>query len=245
LGVQHTTLGFKDYSKVPNEIDQFVKQHDVKSNEVNLALGWVHNSLDRPMFPEKGISHALGLSMSAPGSHLQYYRLTYNAQWYRAFSKHYIGMLSTSLGYGDGYGKTDSLPFYKNFYGGGARSIRGFRESSLGPKDSLGNPFGGNFMLSATAMLIFPDLILPSSQAFRSGIFFDVGQVYTLRNKHVFNHSEQRFIDRNPKDLSYSVGVSVTWRSPMAPIVMSLGFPLNKKQGDKEKIVQFTFGTLY
>ncbi|NUF83457.1 outer membrane protein assembly factor BamA [Acinetobacter seifertii] len=95
----------------------------------NLNLGWSYNTLNRPIFPTSGMSHRVGLEIGLPGSDVDYQKLTYDTQ---AFLP--IGSSGFVLrGYGKlGYG--NDLPFYKNFYAGGYGSVRGYDNSTLGPK---------------------------------------------------------------------------------------------------------------
>lgn len=47
--------------------------------------------------------------------------------------------MRANLGYGGGYGSTDGLPFFQNFFAGGLSSngvVRGFKENSLGPRST-------------------------------------------------------------------------------------------------------------
>jgi outer membrane protein insertion porin family len=44
--------------------------------------------------------------------------------------------LRSDLGYGGGWGETDELPFYENYFAGGFRSVRGFKSNTLGPQSS-------------------------------------------------------------------------------------------------------------
>ncbi len=57
-----------------------------------------------------------------------------------------VGVLASSSGvdYGGAFGGTTAMPPYRQFFGGGPDTVRGFRESRLGPKDQFGNPYGGN-----------------------------------------------------------------------------------------------------
>ena len=58
--------------------------------------------------------------------------------------------MGTNLGFGAKYGsKTSSLAPNLNWFAGGPNSGRGYREHRRGPKDSLGNPYGGNLVISA------------------------------------------------------------------------------------------------
>ena len=69
-----------------------------------------------------------------PGSDLSFYKLDYNGQLFVPMTKDYTLRMHTRTGYGDAYGSTSSLPFYEHYYAGGFNSVRGFEDSSLGPR---------------------------------------------------------------------------------------------------------------
>ncbi len=129
----------------------------------NLNLGWSYNTLNRPIFPTSGMSHRVGLEIGLPGSDVDYQKVTYDTQ---AFLP--IGNSGFVLrGYGKlGYG--NDLPFYKNFYAGGYGSVRGYDNSTLGPKyssvnlqeegknDSSPEEVGGNALVQFGTELALP-----------------------------------------------------------------------------------------
>jgi len=132
------------------------------------------------------------------------------------------------------------LTFFKNYYLGGAKTVRGFEDSSLGPKDSLGKPFGGNFVFNGTFALILPEFITPETHSVRTAIFLDWGQVY-----HVPPYDVTEGLSENANGFRYTLGGSITWISPIGPLVLNLGWPLNPKTGDKVKVFSVTFGTVF
>ncbi len=223
------------------QIEDFLLQHGPNSDEVTVAVGWVHNSFDRFIFPENGVQQGAGITATVPGSHLEYYRITYNAQWYRSIGHGFILMGAGTLGYGNGYAKTNDLPFYKNFYCGGIRTVRGFDENSLGPKDSLGNPFGGDFLMAGTAGVVLPTLF-GMEKSVRISLFVDAGQAYDLQNKQNPAYPNQSV---NQPGVRFATGISLTWMSPMAPLNFSLAKPLNPQSGDQIKVFAFNFGTAF
>ncbi|MGD9590922.1 MAG: BamA/TamA family outer membrane protein, partial [Candidatus Berkiella sp.] len=239
-GFQSTTL--KAGWLIPLEITNFINLYGTKSNELTLALGWIHNTFDRYVFPENGLQQSAGITASVPGSDLEYFRLTYNIQWYKSLGWGFVYTTGGTLGYGNGYDKTNLLPFYKNFFAGGSRTVRGFEESSLGPRDSFNNPSGGNFLVTGTVGLVLPNFISPETRSVRMSLFVDGGQVYDLNGKASLVNPA---ISRNPTGLRYSTGVSLTWMSPIAPLVFSLATPLNEHEGDKIQKFSFTFGTVF
>lgn len=63
--------------------------------------------------------------------------MDYCAQWFKPITTNYTMRLHTELGYGDGYGSTSGLPrLYENYYAGGFNSVRGFEDSTLGPRST-------------------------------------------------------------------------------------------------------------
>ncbi|MFI4938670.1 MAG: outer membrane protein assembly factor BamA [Candidatus Berkiellales bacterium] len=226
----------------PLEIIEFIQLHSARSQEANVSLGWSHNTLDRFIFPENGWSQSAVVTASVPGSHLQYFRMIASTLFYKSLGGGFIFNTGGTLGFGDGYGNTNQLPFYKNFFAGGMRTVRGYQENTLGPLDSLGQPFGGNFMATATAGIILPNFFAPDNKSIRIGLFVDGGQVYDLNHPESYNNPN---VSRNPNGIRYSTGVSLTWMSPIAPLVFSIATPINKNNGDKTQVFGFNFGTSY
>lgn len=125
------------------------------------------------------------------------------------------------------------LPFYENFYAGGTRSVRGFRDNTLGPRSEVisgfqGQPLGGSLKTTGSVEMIFPKLF--DSNAARVSAFLDFGNVYDGIDN--FDASQLRA----------STGVALLWRAPVGPISISYAFPLRKEEGDEIERLQFTFG---
>ncbi|MEE8307042.1 MAG: BamA/TamA family outer membrane protein, partial [Gammaproteobacteria bacterium] len=159
--------------------------------------------------------------------------------------------LNAEAAYGDDIGDTTALPPYRNFFGGGPGSVRGFRESRLGPKDSFGNPYGGNAKFVSQIELIIP---LPEkwSRSARFAAFYDTG--------NIFSTGGVRFFDRLGDPLSYdvdydnfksSVGIAAEWLAPLGLFRFSYAFPLNDDAatdrlfGDEVERFQFTIGNAF
>lgn len=243
-GFQSTDLEIGQYN-VPEEITSFVAQNGNRSDEVTVALGWIRNTFNRMIFPESGLQLSVGGMASVPGSHLEYYRLSGNAQWFYPLGAGFIFTTAGTLGFGGGYGQTGILPFYKNFYAGGIRTVRGFKESSLGPKDSLGNPYGGNFLVAGTVAVVLPNFFAPELKAVRWSCFIDGGQVYDIQEKHIVTDDPSGLSTKHLEGFRYTTGVSLTWMSPMAPLTFSLAYPINAQINDQLQAFSFTFGTTF
>ena len=125
------------------------------------------------------------------------------------------------------------LPFFENFYAGGTRSVRGFRDNTLGPRSEVisgyrGQPLGGSLKTTGSVELIFPKLF--DSNAARVSAFFDFGNVFDGVDNF------------DAGQLRASTGVALLWRAPVGPISISYAFPLKKEDGDELERLQFTFG---
>ncbi|WP_372015166.1 outer membrane protein assembly factor BamA [Pseudoxanthomonas sp. 10H] len=125
------------------------------------------------------------------------------------------------------------LPFFENFYAGGTRSVRGFRDNTLGPRSESiggyrGQPLGGSLKTVGQIEMVFPRLF--DSKAARVSAFVDFGNVYDGWDN----------FDAN--ELRASAGVALLWRAPVGPISISYAYPFKKQDGDEIERLQFTFG---
>ncbi len=114
--------------------DGFLDIHGDKFNEYNFNVGWVSSTLNRGQLATRGHSQSVAFEITLPGSDLEYYKLTYSGQIFIPLGNTFTLRLRTELGYGDGYGDFEGLPFFRNFYSGGFASVRGFESNTLGPR---------------------------------------------------------------------------------------------------------------
>jgi outer membrane protein insertion porin family len=215
----------------------FIFEHGDTNAMFKTTLGWARDTLDNPLFPNSGTQHRVSLEASVPGSDLEYYRLSYSASAFVPLTNNLTYKLKGGLDYGEGYGSTNSLPFYKNFFAGGSNSVRGFRARSLGPVDNGGPdptlPIGGNKRLLGNTELLFPFPGMADSKSTRLSAFVDAGMVY----------GPDAVVDL--RELRYSAGLAFNWFSPIGPISISYALPLNDRPGDKTEAVQFTLGQAF
>ncbi|MEJ2256744.1 MAG: outer membrane protein assembly factor BamA, partial [Woeseiaceae bacterium] len=162
---------------------------------IELIAGWTYDSRNRALFANRGSRQQLFLSMAVPGSEVEYYQARYSyTKYVPLWSDKWTLRINAELGIGEALGDTTALPPYKQFYGGGPQSVRGFKESYLGPRDSYGRPYGGNMLVASQVELILPLPDKWASQA-RASLFYDVG--------NVFNTGEVAFTDKLGSPLEY------------------------------------------
>jgi len=218
---------------------------------VELIAGWTYDSRNRALFADRGTRQQLVFSMAVPGSDVEYYQARYNYTKYIPLFRGFVGRINAELGITEGLNETTATPPYKQFYGGGPTSVRGYRESYLGPRDSFGNPYGGNVLVASQLELIIPMPQKWSSQA-RASLFYDIG--------NVFNTGEVAFTDKLGSPLEYkpefdelrtSVGIGVQWLAPLGLFRFSYAYPLNEYKGndryygDEVERFQFSIGQAF
>lgn len=230
LGAENTKLGVNDTS--PLEYRNFVRIFGDNNTAIPASIGWIRDRRDSALVPTKGTMIRTNLEVGLPGGSLKYYKLTEQVQWYYPLTRTYTLMLNGEIGAADGMGNKP-LPFYKNLYAGGVGSVRGYDSYSLGPRDSFDAILGGTKRLVGNAEVLFPMPGTGMDRSMRLAVFLDGGQVYGVNEK------------MHLSELRYSTGLSFNWNSPMGPIRLSYGKPLNAKAGDKIQHLQFQFGQVF
>ncbi|MEE8513812.1 MAG: BamA/TamA family outer membrane protein, partial [Gammaproteobacteria bacterium] len=115
----------------------------------------------------------------------------------------------------------------------GPRSVRGYEENTLGPRDSRDLPIGGNLKLVGNAEVIIPVPFLRDIKSIRLSGFVDGGNVYNSQDN----------IDLG--ELRYAAGLGGIWISPFGVLSLSIAQPINDQPGDEIQQFQFTFGTTF
>ena len=219
---------------------------------LDLALGWSFDSRNRVIFPTRGLRLGANVSASIPGSEVEYYIASLDYTQYLPLRGAWMLKLNSELALGEPYGEeTLALPPYRNFYAGGPGTVRGFRESWLGPRDSLSNPHGGNLLIANQFELVFP---LPErfAASARAALFYDVGNVFHTGGVSFYDRlGDPVSFEFDAARLKQSVGIAVEWLAPLGLLRFSYGLPLNADEetdrfyGDRTEEFQFTVGNAF
>ncbi|MCA4798463.1 outer membrane protein assembly factor BamA [Acinetobacter towneri] len=222
----------------------------------NLNLGWSYNTLNRPIFPTNGMSHRVNAEIALPGSDVEFQKVTYDAQAYFPLGHDFVLRGYSKLGFGN------DLPFYKNFYAGGYGSVRGYDNSTLGPKydsvyaehNSLENfdleEVGGNALVQFGTELALPVPFKGDwTRQVRPVVFAEGAQVFDTQCDVSSSADLRKYCKDNYGfdfgEMRYSVGVGFTWSTMIGPLSLSYAYPLNDKQGDDTKNIQFEIGRTF
>ncbi len=236
---------------LPSEVVyDFVQKNGDSLATVTGTTSWQRNTLNRGVFPTAGGYQSVALEMGLPGSDVGFYKLTFNGQRYFPLRSNWVGRSYARLGYADGFSGGDSLPFYRNFFGGGFGSVRGFRDNSMGPHSglvdrstglsALGKPeaVGGNVQVEGGLELIFPAPFIEDNSKVRTLAFIDAGNVFDTK----VNGPNGEDYSPDIGQLRYSVGVGLSWITPIGPLTFAIAKPLNTQDGDDTQVFQFSLG---
>jgi outer membrane protein insertion porin family len=197
--------------------DQFADPADpdapINYDSLTGSVSWTRNTLNRGLFPSAGSSQRASFNITTPNSEVNFFKLTTDAKWYFPLSRsqRWTVLARLRLGYGNGYGNENGLeqilPFNENFTAGGADTLRGFENNTVGPRGVqlirsgfintptgvpvLGSPdtnsirlsnrsLGGNAMALGGLELIVPTPFVSEEfdNSVRTSIFYDVGNVW-------------------------------------------------------------------
>jgi outer membrane protein insertion porin family len=205
------------------------------------TVSWGQNTLNRGVFADRGYSQSVGLEIALPGSDVTYYKASYQNQIYLPVYGPFSLRLHSSVGYGGGYDNQSQLPFFKNYFGGGFGSVRGYRDNTLGarsPTVGVVNDYdpaiiGGNILVTGGAELIVPTPFGADNRSLRTVVFVDAGNVYDGYLPGFWF---------NPARMRYSTGVALSWLTAIGPLSFALSKPINDQPGDKTQVFQFSIG---
>ncbi|SDF27013.1 outer membrane protein assembly factor BamA [Phytopseudomonas seleniipraecipitans] len=242
-----------------DEIFDFTRQEGEKYLNFKASAGWSESTLNRGVLANRGHSQSLVFETTVPGSDLSFYKLDYRGQVFKPLTDTYTMRFHTQLGYGGAFGSTSKLPFYENYYAGGFNSVRGFEDSSLGPRStpSTGRnegtladpdqdplPFGGNVLIQGGAELLFPLPFVKDQRSLRTALFWDVGNVFDT-DCSSGQKSRGDSCDIDFGNLASSVGVGVTWITALGPLSFSLAMPVKKPDDADTQVFQFSLGQTF
>jgi len=230
-GYERTEIGQTD--QTPDDIKAFVDANGDTYDIFDFNLGFTFDTRNRTVFATSGFINRFNIDVSIPGSDITYYKAGYSFEMFYPITDRYTFSATARVDGGAGYGDYENIPFFKRYFAGGVRTLRGYRTGSLGPLDSIGNASGGDFRTLGTAEIIFPPPFVEEPGATRFSLFTDFGNVYTDYDS--FDSEEFRA----------SYGVAFVWLSPVGPLTFSYAYPYNNKPEDSIQNFQFTIGSIF
>ena len=232
LGVDSTTI--IPGTLLPTVYSDFADQFGYTTYAVPLTVGWARDTRDSALVPSSGrVVRATG--EWSVGGELLYARATTQVQQYFPLSKKTTLALNAELSMGAST-NDKTYPLFKNYYSGGLGSVRGFEQGSIttgAQRDQGVVATGGAKKITLNAEVLSP---LPgggNDRTLRMYGFFDAGGLYGPDEPIQLG------------DLRTSVGVGISWISPVGPLRLALAKPISKFDTDKMQSLQFQIGTSF
>ncbi len=219
--------------------DQDTVNYPIGTTTTSSILGSItHNNTDYRLDPTTGFMNSLTLEYAGLGGDNKYARYTTENTWFHRLYKKLIFSTKLNLGYVQEVGQP--VPIDEKFYLGGIFSLRGYKARTVSPiknqltKDVNGNQIsepvylGGDKEIFGNAELSFP---LLQDIGVKGVAFFDYGNSYS----GTFN------------TMQMSYGGGIRWASPIGPLRLEYGIPINPRSGIDSKTGRFEFsiGSLF
>jgi len=199
------------------------------------------NTTDYRLDPSSGMINSLSLEYAGLGGDNKYARYIGESTWFYPLYKKLIFSTKLTLGYIQDVGKP--VPIDEKFYLGGIFSLRGYKARTVSPvktqtlPDHNGNVsteqiyLGGDKEVFGNAEFTFPIL---QEAGIKGVVFFDYGNAY--------GEDQKMF-----SSMLMSYGGGIRWASPIGPLRLEYGIPLNPRSGlDSSKgRFEFSIGSLF
>jgi outer membrane protein insertion porin family len=202
-----------------------------RSVSVPLTIGWSRDGRNSAIAPTDGRYQRVNMEWGVAGD-TRYLRGDYQFQQFYPINNRYSLGFNSEFGYGRGL-EGKPYPVFKNFYGGGLGTVRGFEQNSLGPIDIEGAYVGGTKRINVNTELYVPFPGAGNDRTLRLFGYVDAGNVWGEDDRVRLS------------DFRASMGVGISWISPVGPLKLSYGKPLRFFDVDKIQKLQFQIGTVF
>ncbi|MBI4656589.1 MAG: BamA/TamA family outer membrane protein [Elusimicrobia bacterium] len=187
-----------------------------RTRAVSMVLNM--DTTDHPFYPAKGqrLEFLIERSGGLWGGDINFYKTHLSlTAYFRIFS--WLSMAGAAKG---GFVRETApsrdVPIFEKFFAGGANSIRGYAERSVGPADSKGSPMGGKVISVSNTELRYPIY-----KKLRGAVFADGGQ------------TAERTSGISLSKWKYGGGIGLRYATPVGPLRVDLGWKLNPDEQEE------------
>ena len=223
------TLQDVDIYKVDETASIYVKDQEGKRTESKMRFTLIRDRRNSRVDPTRGGRQSVSFENGGGplGGDVYFWKAVGDASWYYPLWGDVTFMAHGRIGTMDSYGGKKLL-ITEKFFVGGLKSIRGFEYGYAGPRDSNGDAIGAKNELIMNYELIFP---IYKEIGLKGVIFFDAGKGFDSWG--------------NIGEIRTSAGFGLRWLSPMGPMRLEWGYNLNKKNDEKQSVMEFTIGQFF
>lgn len=220
---------------VGSDASRFIRDQKGERATSSVLQRLSYDNLDNPIFPRSGNKGWLETEVAGLGGDakfvsnklggIQYFPIT------QKITFNVLGEVGHVFGYGD-----EDVQINERFFLGG-NTLRGFEFAGVGPRDlTTDDALGGNSFYRASAEVDFP-VGLPEEMGIKGHAFSDVGSLWSVDETGVGLEDEDA--------IRASVGVGLSWLSPMGPVRVDFATPLMEEDYDDTESFRFNFGTRF
>ncbi|MGE5506057.1 MAG: outer membrane protein assembly factor BamA [Actinomycetota bacterium] len=201
----------------------------------SVAQTLLYDRRDSRIDPTEGYYLRMNNEFAGLGGDQRYIRNNFGAGQYWTLAERTVLGVTGNVGIISGIG--ERVRITERYFVGGD-SLRGFANAGVSPRDAnTGDALGGLWQAVGSAQVRFP-LGLPEEFGLAGEVFSDFGTVGPTDSSSTTDVNQSNAI-------RMSIGAGVTWKSPMGPVALDLGFPVMKESFDKKELFRFNFGTRF
>jgi len=215
-----------EISNVDEDAPQSIKDEEGSRTKSSISLSFTNDTRDSYIDPTTGHKYSASLELAGGplGAETDFVKLRGEARWFRPLTEKFVLMTRLEAAVVEEYGDSDLVPLFDRFFTGGATSVRGYEYREVGPRED-GDPIGGKAKLEGTLELSYPLIDIIKGYA-----FFDFGQVW------------EEVEDFGQNKINASIGLGIGLRTPVGPIRIDYGYPLNPDDDQGSGEIHFTTG---
>jgi outer membrane protein insertion porin family len=223
-----------DIKNVDNNASILIKYQEGERTTSAITLTLGRDTRDDLMFPTKGTKSTVSVMYAGLGGDVKLIKYSAGVNAYFPLFWDIVFVTKGRIGYIQNLGSNDSsipiyeshIPIYERYVLGGINTLRGLRY--VGPYNGgTSDVIGGTTMMVFNVELVFP---LIKNAGMKGVVFYDAGNAWN--NKYYFD------------DLRQSVGAGIRWYSPIGPLRLEYGYPIDNKglQSNDGGRWEFTIG---
>ncbi len=168
----------------------------------------------------------------------QYFRMQADYRFYFKWSKYNELVIRQNVGLGIPYSNSTALPFSKQFFVGGASSLRGFQARSIGPGTYRNEELGDESFFDQSGDILIETNFenrFDMGPYFEGAVFVDLGNVW-LKNASEARPGGEFNFDTFLSQMAVNTGFGVRLNLDFVIVRLDLGIPLSipyRAEGDK------------
>ncbi|MDP2831285.1 MAG: outer membrane protein assembly factor BamA, partial [Candidatus Omnitrophota bacterium] len=203
---------------------------EVGTNVISvISPSLTYDSRDNIFDTRKGDLFTASFDFAGLGGDKSYTKFFGRASHYFPMPRGAVLEVRGKLGLAQPNGSTEKLPIYERFFAGGAYTIRGYEERKVGPIDPVSkDPLGGASMAVGNIEYTYPLFSFLKVAA-----FYDVGNVWEKLGD-IFSNKDANGVE-NSGGFKSALGLGLRIKTPIGPIMLDYGIPMDKQSGESSK----------